>query len=94
MMRTTTQQIVSNVVQELPAVCGKGRREHEFRPRRCFAKIFLRDEILSTVRRELPWSHVKTLNPNIQLNGDNVYIKACRRPASADFSLHICDLLP
>jgi hypothetical protein len=88
-MLRMTQQRRANVAQKLPADCGRGWREHEFCSRRCLAEIFLSNEILSTMRRELSWSHLKALNPKDQSGSDKVCINDCRRPASADFSLNL-----
>ncbi len=55
------KQIIATLAQQLTADYGKGWSEKQLRHCLRVAETFTDDLILSTVRRELSWSHIKTL---------------------------------
>ena len=55
------KQIISTLAQQLTADYGKGWSEKQLRHCLRIAEIFADEAIFSTVRRELSWSHIKTL---------------------------------
>lgn len=71
------KQAVAELARQLTAEFGKGWSEQQLRHCMRLAEIFADGQILSTVRRELSWSHLKTL----------IYIDA---PLKRDFYLEIC----
>jgi predicted nuclease of restriction endonuclease-like (RecB) superfamily len=73
------KQVVSELARQLTVDFGKGWSEQQLRHCMRLAEIFVDEQILSTVRRELSWSHLKTL----------IYIDA---PLKRDFYLEICRL--
>lgn len=73
------KQVVAELARQLTVDFGKGWSEQQLRHCMRLAEIFVDEQILSTVRRELSWSHLKTL----------IYIDA---PLKRDFYLEICRL--
>ncbi len=73
------KQIVSSVAKQLTAEYGKGWSEQQLRHCLRVAETFPDEGILSTVRRELSWSHIKTL----------IYLDT---PLKRDFYIEICRL--
>ena len=71
------KQVVAELARQLTADFGKGWSEQQLRHCMRLAEIFTDEEILSTVRRELTWSHLKAL----------IYIDD---PLKRDFYLEIC----
>ncbi|MDP3843861.1 MAG: DUF1016 N-terminal domain-containing protein [Oxalobacteraceae bacterium] len=55
------KQAVAELARQLTAEFGKGWSEQQLRHCMRLAEIFADGQILSTVRRELSWSHLKTL---------------------------------
>ncbi len=55
------KQIIATLAQQLTADYGKGWSEKQLRHCLRIAEIFADEAIFSTVRRELSWSHIKTL---------------------------------
>jgi predicted nuclease of restriction endonuclease-like (RecB) superfamily len=55
------KQIIATLAQHLSADYGKGWSEKQLRHCLRVAETFADETILSTVRRELSWSHIKTL---------------------------------
>lgn len=73
------KQIVSAAARQLTAEYGKGWSEPQLRHCLRLAEVFPSDEILSTVWRELSWSHIKTL----------IYLDD---PLKRDFYIEVCRL--
>jgi predicted nuclease of restriction endonuclease-like (RecB) superfamily len=73
------KQVVAELARQLTVDFGKGWSEQQLRHCMRLSEIFVDEQILSTVRRELSWSHLKTL----------IYIDA---PLKRDFYLEICRL--
>lgn len=73
------KQVVAELARQLTVDFGKGWSEQQLRHCMRLAEIFVDEQILSTVRRELSWSHLKTL----------IYIDA---PLKRDFYIEICRL--
>ena len=55
------KQIIATLAQQLTADYGKGWSEKQLRHCLRIAETFADEAIFSTVRRELSWSHIKTL---------------------------------
>ena len=55
------KQVVAELARQLTTDFGKGWSEQQLRHRVRLADTFPVDQILSTVRRELTWSHLKSL---------------------------------
>ena len=55
------KQIIVTLAQQITAEYGKGWSEKQLRHCLRVAEIFPDEEILSTLRRQLSWSHIKTL---------------------------------
>jgi hypothetical protein len=73
------KHVVAELARQLTVDFGKGWSEQQLRHCMRLSEIFVDEQILSTVRRELSWSHLKTL----------IYIEA---PLKRDFYLEICRL--
>ena len=71
------QQLVAELARQLTADFGKGWSEQQLRHCLRLVDTFPDEQILSTVRRELSWSHLKAL----------IYIED---PLKRDFYLEIC----
>ena len=71
------KQVVAELARQLTADFGKGWSEQQLRHCLRLAEAFPDEQILSTVRRELSWSHLKAL----------IYIDD---PLKRDFYLEIC----
>ena len=71
------KQVVAELARQLTSDFGKGWSEQQLRHCLRLAETFSDEQILSTVRRELSWSHLKTL----------IYID---EPLKRDFYLQIC----
>ena len=71
------KQVVAELARQLTSDFGKGWSEQQLRHCLRLAETFSDEQILSTVRRELSWSHLKTL----------IYID---EPLKRDFYLEIC----
>ena len=71
------KQVVAELARQLTVDFGKGWSEQQLRHCLRLADTFPDEQILSTVRRELSWSHLKTL-----INIDD--------PLKRDFYLEIC----
>lgn len=74
---TYGQQVVAELARQLTADFGKGWSEQQLRHCLRLVDTFPDEQILSTVRRELSWSHLKAL----------IYIED---PLKRDFYLEIC----
>jgi predicted nuclease of restriction endonuclease-like (RecB) superfamily len=55
------KQIIISLSQQLTQTYGKGWSEKQLRHCLHFAETFPNDQIVSTLRRELSWTHIKTL---------------------------------
>jgi predicted nuclease of restriction endonuclease-like (RecB) superfamily len=55
------KQVIASLAKQLTADYGKGWSEKQLRHCLCAAETFSDEAIFSTVRRELSWSHIKTL---------------------------------
>ncbi|MBE9256456.1 YhcG family protein [Dolichospermum sp. LEGE 00246] len=55
------KQIIISLSQQLTQIYGKGWSEKQLRHCLHFAETFPDDQIVSTLRRELSWTHIKTL---------------------------------
>jgi predicted nuclease of restriction endonuclease-like (RecB) superfamily len=55
------KQIIATLAQQLTAAYGKGWSEKQLRHCLRIAEIFPDEAILSTLRRQLSWSHLKTI---------------------------------
>lgn len=73
------KQIILSLSQQLTQTYGKGWSEKQLRHCLHFAGTFADEQILSTLRRELSWTHIKTL----------MYID---EPLKRDFYIEICCL--
>jgi len=73
------KQIIVSLSQQLTQTYGKGWSEKQLRHCLHFALTFADEQILSTLRRELSWTHIKTL----------MYID---EPLKRDFYIEICCL--
>ena len=71
------KQLVAELARQLTADFGKGWSEQQLRHCIRLAEVFPQSEILSTLRRELSWSHLKAV----------IYIDD---PLKRDFYLEIC----
>ena len=71
------KQVVAELARQLTTDFGKGWSEQQLRHCVRLADTFPDDQILSTVRRELTWSHLKSL----------IYID---EPLKRDFYIEIC----
>ena len=71
------KQVVAELARQLTVDFGKGWSAQQLRHCLRLADTFSNEQILSTLRRELSWSHLKTL----------IYIDA---PLKRDFYLEIC----
>lgn len=71
------KQVIVELSNQLTAEFGKGWSEQQLRHCLRLVEAFPDDEILSTVRRELTWSHLKAL----------IYID---EPLKRDFYIEIC----
>ena len=71
------KQVVAELARQLTADFGRGWSEQQLRHCVRLAEIFPEDQILSTLQRELSWSHLKAL----------IYIDD---PLKRDFYLEIC----
>ena len=71
------KQVIAELARQLTAEFGKGWSEQQLRHCLRLAATFPDDKILSTVRRELTWSHLKSL----------IYID---EPLKRDFYIEIC----
>ena len=71
------KQVVAELARQLTADFGRGWSEQQLRHCVRLAEVFPQDQILSTLRRELSWSHFKAL----------IYIDD---PLKRDFYLEIC----
>ena len=71
------KQLVAELARQLTTDLGKGWSEQQLRHCVRLADTFPDDQILSTVRRELTWSHLKSL----------IYID---EPLKRDFYIEIC----
>ncbi|MEF8732739.1 MAG: DUF1016 N-terminal domain-containing protein [Candidatus Accumulibacter meliphilus] len=71
------EQIVSAVARQLEAEYGRGFSEKNLRHMLRFAEAFPDQNIVSAVRRQLSWTHIKTL----------IYIED---PLKRDFYLQMC----
>ena len=71
------KQVVAELARQLTADFGKGWSEQQLRHCLRLAEVFPDEQILSTVRRELSWSHLKTL----------IYMED---PLKRDFYFEIC----
>lgn len=71
------KQVIAELAKQLTAEFGKGWSEQQLRHCLRLAEIFHDEQILSTVRRELSWSHLKTI----------IYIDD---PLKRDFYIEIC----
>ncbi|WP_313951063.1 YhcG family protein [Accumulibacter sp.] len=71
------EQIVSAVARQLEAEYGRGFSEKNLRHMLRFAEAFPSEDIVSAVRRQLSWTHIKTL----------IYIED---PLKRDFYLQMC----
>jgi DUF1016 N-terminal domain len=58
---TYGKQIIVTLAQQLTAEYGKGWSEKQLRHCLRIAEIFTDEAILSTVRRQLSWSHIKSI---------------------------------
>jgi hypothetical protein len=73
------QQIVATLSQQLTVEYGRGWSEQQLRHCLRAAEVFPDDAILSAVRRELSWTHLKTL----------IYIDD---PVKREFYIELCRL--
>jgi len=73
------KQVILELAKQLTTEFGKGWSEQQLRHCLRLAETFPDDQILSTVRRELTWSHLKAL----------IYID---EPLKRDFYIEICRL--
>lgn len=73
------KQIIVSLSQQLTQTYGKGWSEKQLRHCLHFAGTFADEQIVSTLRRELSWTHIKTL----------MYID---EPLKRDFYIGICCL--
>ncbi len=71
------KQVVAELARQLTAEFGRGWSEQQLRHCLRFAETYPDEQILSTVRRELSWSHLKAL----------IYVD---EPLKRDFYLDIC----
>ena len=71
------EQIVSTLARQLEVDYGRGFSSKNLRHMLRFAEVFPDQEIVSAVRRQLSWTHIKTL----------IYIDA---PLKRDFYLQMC----
>lgn len=71
------KQVIAELAKQLTTEFGKGWSAQQIRHCLRLAEVFSDDQILSTVRRELTWSHIKAL----------IYIDA---PLKRDFYIEIC----
>lgn len=71
------KQVIAELAKQLTAEFGKGWSEQQLRHCLRLAETFHDEQILSTVRRELSWSHLKTI----------IYIDD---PLKRDFYIEIC----
>jgi len=55
------KQVMAELARQLTADFGKGWSEQQLRHCVRLAEVFAQESILSTLRRELTWSHLKTL---------------------------------
>jgi predicted nuclease of restriction endonuclease-like (RecB) superfamily len=73
------KRVVAELAQQLTADFGKGWSEQQLRHCMRLADVFADSNILSTVQRELSWSHLKTL----------IYMED---PIKRDFYTELCKL--
>ena len=71
------KQVIAELAKQLTTEFGKGWSAQQIRHCLRLAEVFSDDQILSTVRRELTWSHIKAL----------IYIDD---PLKRDFYIEIC----
>ena len=71
------KQVIAELAKQLTTEFGKGWSAQQIRHCLRLAEVFSDDQILSTVRRELTWSHIKAL----------IYID---EPLKRDFYIEIC----
>ena len=71
------KQVVAEPARQLPAEFGKGWSEQQLRHCLRLVEVFADEQILSTVQRELSWSHLKAL----------IYMED---PLKRDFYIEIC----
>jgi predicted nuclease of restriction endonuclease-like (RecB) superfamily len=71
------KQVIVELAKQLTTEFGKGWSAQQLRHCLRLAEVFADDSILSTVRRELTWSHIKSL----------IYID---EPLKRDFYIEIC----
>jgi len=72
------KQVLSNLSKELTLAFGKGWSEQQLRHCVRFADIFEGQEILSTVWRELTWSHIKVFIYIDDTLKRDFYIEMCK----------------
>ena len=71
------KQVVAELARQLTAEFGKGWSEQQLRHCLRLVEVFADEQILSTVQRELSWSHLKAL----------IYMED---PLKRDFYIEIC----
>jgi len=72
------KQVMAALARQLTADFGKGWSEQQLRHCVRLAAVFAQDLILSTLRRELTWSHIKTLIYIEELFKRDFYLEICR----------------
>ena len=72
------KQVIAELARQLTAEFGKGWSEQQLRHCLRLAATFPDDKILSTVRRELTWSHLKSLISIDEPLKRDFYIEICR----------------
>lgn len=72
------KQILANLSRELTLAFGKGWSEQQLRHCVRFVEVFEKEEIFSTVWRELTWSHIKIFIYIEDILKRDFYIEMCR----------------
>jgi predicted nuclease of restriction endonuclease-like (RecB) superfamily len=84
------QQVIASLARQLIAEYGRGWSEQQLRHCLRAAEIFPDEEILSAVRRELSWTHIKTLiYVDDQLKRE-FYLELCRLERWSSRQLQEC----
>ncbi|MEO6320243.1 MAG: DUF1016 N-terminal domain-containing protein [Polaromonas sp.] len=72
------KQVMAALARQLTVDFGKGWSEQQLRHCVRLAEVFPQDSILSTLRRELTWSHLKTLIYIDDSLKRDFYLEICR----------------
>jgi predicted nuclease of restriction endonuclease-like (RecB) superfamily len=82
------QQVLAALAQQLTAAYGRGWSEKQLRHCVRAAEVFPDEEILSALRRELSWTHLKTLMYIDDPLKRDYYIELCRLERWSSRQLH------